>query len=66
MIEIWRVFPLDSDYEASSSGTFEDTDESGCIFNMTVSENSTIIEWDAGSNQYASWKAQTVICAKQL
>ena len=48
-----------------TSGSFQDTDESGCIFNVTTDQNSTTIEWSAGSNQYGSWNAQTVICAKQ-
>ena len=49
-----------------TAGTFEDTDESGCIFTVTIEKNKTIITWDAGFNSYASWNAQTAICAKQL
>ena len=49
-----------------TAGTFTDTDESNCTFNVTINNNETTIEWDAGSNQYATWNAQTVICAKQI
>lgn len=44
-------------------GSYMDTDKSGCNFNVTLGENSSsVVTWQAGSNQYSSWASNTVVC----
>ena len=45
-----------------TTGQFIDTDQSGCIFNVSVNNGSTTISWGAGSNAYASWSANSISC----
>lgn len=44
-------------------GTYEDTDSSGCVFNVTSEASGGLsVSWQAGSNQYGSWNAGAVDC----
>lgn len=44
-------------------GSYEDTDSSGCIFTVASdNKGGTDISWAAGSNNYATWTAQTQNC----
>jgi hypothetical protein len=49
------------------AGSYEDTDDSGCNFSVSVdSAGDSIVIWGAGSNQYATWTASSVTCKKSL
>ncbi len=45
-----------------TTGTYQDTDNSGCHFTVTMDGNNTIVSWLSGSNQYSSWYDTTVTC----
>jgi hypothetical protein len=45
------------------AGTYQDTDESGCNFSVAVGpDSSSVLSWTAGSNQYSTWQANSIIC----
>ena len=45
------------------AGNYENSDNSGCIFNVSIDNNeNTIVSWNQGSNQYSSWTAGTSTC----
>lgn len=44
-------------------GTFYDTDNSGCEFNVTIDSNGdSTLSYGNGSNQYSTWQAETITC----
>jgi hypothetical protein len=44
-------------------GSYEDTDASGCSFNVASDGNNGLtVSWGSGSNQYASWSAGSTDC----
>jgi hypothetical protein len=48
------------------SGTYQDTDSSGCIFTVASDSNGgTDVSWGAGTNAYSSWTAGSYDCAPQ-
>lgn len=47
-------------------GSYEDTDNSGCYFNVASDGNGgNTVSWGAGSNQYATWNAGGYDCQAQ-
>jgi hypothetical protein len=45
------------------AGSYEDTDESGCNFSVSVDgSGDTTVSWGAGSNSYSTWTANSVTC----
>lgn len=38
-------------------GTYEDSDDSGCVFTVVTASSTRSISWSAGSNSYGSWTA---------
>lgn len=45
------------------AGTYNDTDSSGCNFNVTIAGNgSTTVSWGSGSNAYSTWTAGSSLC----
>ena len=48
------------------TGSYIDTDDSGCQFNVSVASNgSSTLTYAAGHNQYGSWVAGSVTCQAQ-
>lgn len=47
------------------AGSYVDTDESGCQFNVTVDTvGNHSVSWSAGSNVYSTWFANSITCQK--
>lgn len=45
------------------TGSYIDTDDSGCQFNVSIDNSgNTTVSWNAGSNQYATWVASSIVC----
>jgi hypothetical protein len=53
---------LDTRLSLIPPGTYQDTDNSGCVFNVAASGSGLSVSWGAGSNQYATWPAGAVYC----
>jgi len=54
---------LNTRFSLIPTGSYIDTDSSGCNFSVSSLPNgNTSVSWAAGSNQYATWNAQTVTC----
>lgn len=47
------------------SGSYIDTDDSGCNFSVVTASGASTLSYSAGSNQYASWAANSITCQVQ-
>lgn len=47
-------------------GNYIDTDASSCNFSVSIdANNNSTVTWNAGSNQYGSWSANSIVCLAQ-
>jgi hypothetical protein len=54
---------LDTRFSIIPTGSYIDTDESGCYFNVKVDENNnSTVYWNAGSNKYSKWDNGEMTC----
>lgn len=45
------------------AGSYDDTDSSGCNFNVSSDgDGGSIVSWNSGANQYSTWGANQVTC----
>lgn len=55
---------LNTRFSIIPTGNYIDTDNSQCLFNVTVdANNNSTVSWYAGSNSYGTWQAGTVVCS---
>jgi hypothetical protein len=53
---------LNTRFAFITTGSFIDTDDSGCTFNVSATATNTIVSWGAGSNSFATWLAGSSTC----